>query len=508
MELYQQLKPLVFSLWLFGLFFDFSAEETASLDAKGWQDAREETHDKRRRWTRSKGRVAHVVYCACVCSLLWLRALTIIPSFWVGVDFRPDLTSSRVIWLMWSLQCSLNASVILNGCREKNTFRAFTDIWRTLQTNTSPTTESGQQGGNSEDTIYADIASSYCCKVAETGIRQIPDQASRDDRSSNALRIRTGNKCPKTTSSNEVVDGSIAQYCHSRPTSESKKQLHSQKNGTSLNCARDSHHKSKSGIGRSDLTPVESGSKNHSSFDENQVCGDGSHPNPDGEDLADSRFDVNAEIIGSEIKETHHTPRRRSRSEYEKIGVKYAAISWCYLLLNCALMGLFMFGDVLPESEEMTVSMTNPFGTLLPVMVVLYAVIVFEMGAWVFPAIFCCGLCSLLCTRFRELTKSITTGLSQTNDRFPTSMECWRQEHLRLCQCVTVLDETLGRVLMTCYVTNLPMMVFLLYVMTVGGVDVARMLTFGSWLLISGAKHSGHLCTGRLRPRSGECFHR
>lgn len=64
-------------------------------------------------------------YCVFVCTLLSLNVLRYLPSFWVGIDFIPNLTSLRIITLLFYLQNAIVSIVLFIFYDNRNHFESY-----------------------------------------------------------------------------------------------------------------------------------------------------------------------------------------------------------------------------------------------------------------------------------------------------------------------------------------------------------------------------------------------
>ncbi|XP_062610020.1 uncharacterized protein LOC134271818 [Saccostrea cucullata] len=56
------------------------------------------------------------VYCLVILIIMSLNVFRYIPSFWVGFDFIPNLTTPRVINIVWFGQCFFNSVFMFKAC--------------------------------------------------------------------------------------------------------------------------------------------------------------------------------------------------------------------------------------------------------------------------------------------------------------------------------------------------------------------------------------------------------
>lgn len=61
-------------------------------------------------------------YCIFICCLMSLSVIRYLPSFWVGVDFIPDLTAHRIVNVIWTIQNAVNSLVLFVFFEQKNRF--------------------------------------------------------------------------------------------------------------------------------------------------------------------------------------------------------------------------------------------------------------------------------------------------------------------------------------------------------------------------------------------------
>lgn len=61
-------------------------------------------------------------YCIFICCLMSLSVIRYLPSFWVGVDFIPDLTAHRIVNVIWTIENAVNSLVLFVFFEQKNHF--------------------------------------------------------------------------------------------------------------------------------------------------------------------------------------------------------------------------------------------------------------------------------------------------------------------------------------------------------------------------------------------------
>lgn len=117
----QILRPIHVSMRLFGVYF---SRDIVIPD----DEANDQPHSKVRRFTTSLSKW----YCVAFTLISGIASLRYIPAFWVGIDFKPNLTILRVINFSWILQCFLNRIILLRACWSdvhlSNLFRKFDSI--------------------------------------------------------------------------------------------------------------------------------------------------------------------------------------------------------------------------------------------------------------------------------------------------------------------------------------------------------------------------------------------
>ncbi|KAK7491008.1 hypothetical protein BaRGS_00017704, partial [Batillaria attramentaria] len=118
MDIFYDLKPLLFSMSLVGLYFDV---EEAAISTE------------RTRKTNLTRRLGHKVYCLLVCGALWFQFLRYIPVFWVGVDYVEGLTAPRLMCLLWLFQSAFSATLIFRGCAFQDRIPLFFKLCEDLQ---------------------------------------------------------------------------------------------------------------------------------------------------------------------------------------------------------------------------------------------------------------------------------------------------------------------------------------------------------------------------------------
>ncbi|KAL8625415.1 hypothetical protein ACOMHN_044558 [Nucella lapillus] len=403
------LRPLFLSLKILGLMFNrgsrITPAETTGHPPRGTGGPTDSP-------PTTTGRTIHLantIFCLSVCVIMWGRTVSCVPSFWVGVDFYPDLFFLRACVLTWSLQCSLYASITLYESREGEAFSSF---YETSNSIPPPRTSSLHAASASSDPPRggvrpgAGLKKAFLVPETQPDDQPSPDQEEKEE-GPNHEDGKDKDTGDKRDNNDEVHDDK------SEKTFRKDQQI----------------------IPEEGLTTKDKEIQSQSTHTQSTL-------------------------------QTERQPKH-SWNKYQKIGIAYTAIGWALVILSDMVAGLFFFGDF-SQFHDIEVAGTNPFGRSLLVKVVAMGIQVLLTFAWILPPALCCGLCAVLRARFDLLTTTITTKLSLTENRFPPTLERWRQEHLRLCQCVVTLNGFVGKLLMATYVTNLPLAVLLLYQMTVG----------------------------------------
>ncbi|OWF46985.1 hypothetical protein KP79_PYT10101 [Mizuhopecten yessoensis] len=97
-------KPILLMMKIFGVYF----YEPGRVDLP---------YNGEERVSKRKPKIDYVKwYCVCLTVLSGLNVVRYIPSFWVGVDFVPNLTVSRIVMISWIIQCFLNRLLLLRAC--------------------------------------------------------------------------------------------------------------------------------------------------------------------------------------------------------------------------------------------------------------------------------------------------------------------------------------------------------------------------------------------------------
>ncbi|XP_025101953.1 uncharacterized protein LOC112568716 [Pomacea canaliculata] len=124
-----------------------------------------------------------------------------------------------------------------------------------------------------------------------------------------------------------------------------------------------------------------------------------------------------------------------------------------------------------------------PFGKSIVSQVVNFIINVHLSMAWVFPIGFICLLCTVLRLQFQALTQAIQVCLSTSRSNLLRDLATFRRQHLQLCACVRVLDVVFRRLIMTSYVTNVPIICFLLYQLVTSNFDGLLSVCNIYWLI-------------------------
>ena len=161
-----------------------------------------------------------------------------------------------------------------------------------------------------------------------------------------------------------------------------------------------------------------------------------------------------------------------------------ARISWTFHALNILVVVVVMleFNDT---SKLYAAALTDPFGTSLPSKITAVILYSLTSSAWVFPITFSCGLCSYLYVRFKTLTTNLEAAISGSEDCFPPEIETFRRQHIHLCVCVRVLDRMMRNLIMASYVTNIPLMCFVMYNLVYSRGEGLELGTLAFWLTVN-----------------------
>ena len=120
MDLFRELRPLYVSLALLGFFHH---HEPQSMH-------RSVTKPRHGDPCRPKGKLlGNRIYCYVIAGALWFSFVRYVPSFWVGVDHTPGLFIDRVVHVIWFLECALLLTVCLSHCRDPNQLAEVTTLW-------------------------------------------------------------------------------------------------------------------------------------------------------------------------------------------------------------------------------------------------------------------------------------------------------------------------------------------------------------------------------------------
>ncbi|KAK7491042.1 hypothetical protein BaRGS_00017738 [Batillaria attramentaria] len=385
---------------------------------------------------------ARKVYCIFVCCLLWFRALSYFPAFWVGVDFNPGMTADRVVECIWLMQGALNVTITLYACFNKDELATVIEQWSRLCYKVVSEKRKQRQQVNTfvHDETTVDIG----------GIRK-------------RKQVR-----PVTQAVNGTMDLRVVEDGHCRNQTHNVTSNLNQTNsasgsGDSGNSAYRLGERETTAKNRTVTKHCTSSETNVSERNTSTIAG----KKPKG-----NATDVEEDKINTDIE--------------KKIKI-YAVLAWSLIVVNVVFVLVFVFENFLPSDVglKIVVAFVGPFGMSLPAKILLSVFFVFNSCARILPTAFCCGFCAMLRAHFGHLTEEISARLTKCKKNFPKEMERWRQQHLRLCQCVSLLDRTMSKMLMTSYVTNLPLCIFLLYVMVRGDQELVAMLTYGFWFVSS-----------------------
>ena len=107
------LKPLTNCLQLFGLYIPSNVKHENAT-----KTGVETDHSKKYiRFFR--------MYCYVWFAISTFWVLRYLPAFWVGLDFKPDQTANRVIYVSWMTQCYINMIFILRASSSSDRLPAF-----------------------------------------------------------------------------------------------------------------------------------------------------------------------------------------------------------------------------------------------------------------------------------------------------------------------------------------------------------------------------------------------
>ena len=123
LPLQYNLKPLIKSLQFFGLYIPKNIYNADSMD-----------DSKKRLGFGKLGLQFFKVYAYVwlIISTFWL--LRYIPSFWVGIDYKPGFTTIRIVQLSWMIQCYTNTIFILRASTSPDRLPAFYQHFNTILT--------------------------------------------------------------------------------------------------------------------------------------------------------------------------------------------------------------------------------------------------------------------------------------------------------------------------------------------------------------------------------------
>ncbi|XP_069119072.1 uncharacterized protein [Argopecten irradians] len=123
-SLSHMIRPILFMMKVFGIYF----QETSSIGQES---------DTEHSVTKHKPKVAFFKwYSVCMTVLSGLNVARYLPSFWVGVDFVPHLTVSRVILICWIVQCFFYRLCLLHAFWCDNRLAEYFSFFDKLMTDT------------------------------------------------------------------------------------------------------------------------------------------------------------------------------------------------------------------------------------------------------------------------------------------------------------------------------------------------------------------------------------
>ncbi|KAK7113526.1 gustatory receptor for sugar taste 64f-like [Littorina saxatilis] len=179
-----------------------------------------------------------------------------------------------------------------------------------------------------------------------------------------------------------------------------------------------------------------------------------------------------------------HRPNQHQVKRLRRRTTVTVAISWIFNVLN-VLIVVVSFSELNEDFVRNTILFTDPFGTSIPSKVFAIFLLFFASSSWTFPITFSCAAASYVRLRFNTLTVNLETAVTGSKTYFPLELEVYRRQHLQLCACVRVLDRTLQRLIMTSYVTNVPLTCFIMYRLVVSPPQAFELGMLIFWLVVN-----------------------
>lgn len=119
------MRPLYLSLAIFGLYHTPKHSQVEPAKDTGDQNTNNPP-------ILSK---ANRLYCMFICCLMSMSVIRYLPSFWVGVDFIPDLTAHRIVNVIWTTENAVTSLVLFVFFEHKNHFERYEKQYINVTTN-------------------------------------------------------------------------------------------------------------------------------------------------------------------------------------------------------------------------------------------------------------------------------------------------------------------------------------------------------------------------------------
>ena len=163
---------------------------------------------------------------------------------------------------------------------------------------------------------------------------------------------------------------------------------------------------------------------------------------------------------GFPVKESHKTLRHDFATKKDKFATACAVLGCFIAILNTSFLVIlvFTFGTdstfALPTCGPFTsevfcaLTLTIPYST---------------SAAWVFPLLLFSVMCHIITDQFSQLNAEFVSSLSENSSIDFALLNSFRRRHAVLCRSVELADNVLSPIAATSYITNISIIIFILY---------------------------------------------
>lgn len=164
---------------------------------------------------------------------------------------------------------------------------------------------------------------------------------------------------------------------------------------------------------------------------------------------------------------------------------KVLTVIWTLILITIISLAVVYFITVTPALKSMRMLFILPIPESAAVVVVSFSVQVLSSVAWGIPVPYCITMCLLLKHAFKQLNIHFVHIIrdEKTETVCSDKVAMYRSIHLKLCQCVAILDKDLHYFFANWYIINLPQTCFISFILLNRHLDSISIALLLFWLV-------------------------